>query len=36
MRSYWLGLTGYEAFEEVKDIGYFKKIKIEINFLFVL
>ena len=36
MRPNWIELMGYETFEDVEDIQYYKNIKIEINFPFCL
>lgn len=36
MRPDWLELMGYETFDDVEDIQYYKKIKIEISFPFCL
>ena len=36
MRPDWIELMGYETFEDVEDIQYYKNIKIEINFPFCL
>jgi len=34
MRPGWLELMGYETFDDVEDIQYYKKIKIKISFPF--
>lgn len=36
MRPNWINLMGYETFEDVEDIQYYKNIKLKSTPLFVL